>query len=56
VCFVMHLKAEIEWNSQMHLEAEIEWVWRCIWRPRLCNSQMDLEAIIERVWRCTGML
>jgi hypothetical protein len=52
----MHLKAEIEWNSQMHLEAEIEWVWRCIWRPRLCNSQMDLEAIIERVWRCTGML
>jgi hypothetical protein len=31
----------------MQLEAMIELVWRCIWRPRVCNSEMYLKAVIE---------
>jgi hypothetical protein len=42
----MHLEAEIKLNSEMNLEAVMEQVWRCTWRPRLCNSEMHLKAVI----------
>jgi len=52
----MYLEAKIKLNSEMHLDAVIERIWRCIWRPRLCNIEMHFESVIEQVWRCTWRL